>query len=56
MKNRPPKLICQQCGNDWLGGEAVARCSHCDQWSRGITREQFDQIDRFLAENIDRRE
>ena len=48
------KLVCQQCGEEWVGSDEVRVSSCCSQWSKGITREQFDRIDRLLAENVER--
>jgi len=54
MKDRPIKLVCQQCGEEWVGDGTVMKCSHCNQWSKGIPKAEYDQIERLLSESIAR--
>jgi len=43
-----PRLVCQQCGKQWLGGGFNMVCVFCEQWCKGITPEEYEEINKAI--------
>ena len=49
--NMAIKYICQQCGKD-LKSSDVQECPHCKNWTVGLTKKEYNQLQKTLNKLI----